>query len=245
MPVNFNTPDLGTAPVQTPITDENRMLTPQWQAFFSLNSALSRRPVILDTHTNRINVDPNVRPYYGPGQFLQYLFVETDRAVLYAAKMVGTVPAWVYIAGTMRGTLAARPAGLGANDAGFLYNSTDGLDYRWDGAGWVTLDTIRGGLAMIDVNQVPKIGPAAGQLKESAIKDDGTQITTTEKVGILQPAPGYSLDVGGDINTAGVFRAGGTGGAAGSVTLAKLTAGGTTGSIVFSAGIITTFVQPT
>jgi hypothetical protein len=63
------------------------------------------------------------------------LYVETDRTVLYQNQN----NAWVYVAGTMWGTISPdqRPAGLGTNDDGFLFETTDSYElYRWTGSAW-------------------------------------------------------------------------------------------------------------
>lgn len=72
---------------------------------------------------------------------LDALWVETDRNnVVYQVHLVAGAPAWVYVTGIMWGTLVPdqRPAGLGVNDTGFLFGTTDSLElYRWSGAAWV------------------------------------------------------------------------------------------------------------
>lgn len=77
---------------------------------------------------------------FPPGTFVEgSLFFEDDRLALYIDKLVGGVPTWVYVFGTMRGTLSPdqKPAALGTDDGGFLFYSTD-FDrlFRWTGAAW-------------------------------------------------------------------------------------------------------------
>ena len=54
-----------------------------------------------------------------------------------------------------------------------------------------------------------------------------------------------TIGAAGNITTSGVFKKGGSSGVSGSVTLAKLTEGGSTGSLTFSGGIITGYTNPT
>ena len=64
------------------------------------------------------------------------IYVETDRGNTIYQQQAN---AWVYAAGTMYGTLSPdqRPAGLGANDAGFKFGATDTKRaYRWTGSAW-------------------------------------------------------------------------------------------------------------
>lgn len=51
--------------------------------------------------------------------------------------------------------------------------------------------------------------------------------------------------IDGALNVKGAIKSNGVSGLSGSVTLAKLTTGGTTGSITFSNGLITAVVSPT
>lgn len=76
---------------------------------------------------------------------LDALWIETDRNnVIYQARAVAGLPAWVYVTGGMRGAIAARPADLGANDAGFVYFATDvhSLQFTWSGTAWAAVSEI-------------------------------------------------------------------------------------------------------
>lgn len=72
-----------------------------------------------------------------------FRFRATDRGYQ-TWRSTGTV--WVLeegVGGPMRGTIIAadqRPAGLTANDAGFLFEATDaGITFRWSGAAWAVV----------------------------------------------------------------------------------------------------------
>jgi hypothetical protein len=68
------------------------------------------------------------------------LWFETDRTVYYQYE--STVGAWVWTTGTMFALIASRPADLGINDVGFLFqDTTPGSLYRWSGSGWVALSS--------------------------------------------------------------------------------------------------------
>ncbi len=133
----------------------------------SLNTSSSNLVVIQDTHANRNILYPAVNETVGSFYF------ETDRKVEYVVSSVSSANAWVYFAGTMSGLIAARPADLGTNDAGFLFTSTDSLDYRWSGTAWVTLGTVRGGANLTNVGKLTKVS-AAGTITEAAVTDDAT-----------------------------------------------------------------------
>jgi len=65
--------------------------------------------------------------------------METDRGDVIYQKQGGI---WVYVAGTMTGTISPdqRPTGLGVNDTGFRFETTDGTQfYRWSGTVWTNL----------------------------------------------------------------------------------------------------------
>jgi len=67
------------------------------------------------------------------------LWMETDRGDVIYQKQ-GAI--WVYVAGTMTGTISPdqRPTGLGVNDTGFRFETTDGTQfYRWSGTAWTNL----------------------------------------------------------------------------------------------------------
>lgn len=134
--------------------------------------------IIQDTHNNRLILFPAASSPVGS------LYFETDRKVVYVNREVSSAPAWVYVTGVMSGLVAARPADLGTNDAGFLFTSTDSLDYRWSGTAWVALGTVKGGGSLTNVGAVPKVS-AAGTLSESAMADNLTSILIVARGVIL------------------------------------------------------------
>jgi len=90
------------------------------------------------THAARVAAAPDP---------LGAVWVETDRnnIVYQAQRVAGGALAWVYVTGAMSGTVIAadqRPAGLGVNDTGLLFFSTDSVSVRWDGASWKQLGRI-------------------------------------------------------------------------------------------------------
>jgi hypothetical protein len=103
------------------------------------------------------------------------IFVETDRNDV-AYQVQGGV--WRYVLGEMFGVLSGRPTDLGANDEGFLYSASNALDYRWSGTAWVSLDTVRGGTALVDVGRLIKVG-ATGTLGETAFADSAVVLGAT------------------------------------------------------------------
>lgn len=130
--------------------------------------------VVVDTHAHRAIHPPSQGTFY----------FETDRDALYVSS--NNVPAvWLFVDDAMQGTLALRPGDLGRNDTGFLYSSTDALDYRWNGAAWDTLDDVRGGLTLTGVNTLPKV-TAVGIIGPSAVTDDGALVTVTGRTTKLE-----------------------------------------------------------
>lgn len=94
--------------------------------------------VLYDTHANRIGLADHHPTRQPDGA----LFYETDRKVIYQVQLVAGVPTWVYIAGTMSGTIDTatadqKPTDLNTNDTGFLFSSTD-FDriFKWSGSAW-------------------------------------------------------------------------------------------------------------
>lgn len=136
----------------------------------SLNVAVGAIEVIQDTHANRNILFP------ASGVPIGSLYFETDRTVMYVCRMASLAHAWVYVGGVMSGLFAARPADLVITDAGFLFTSTNSLDYRWSGTAWVTLGTVKGGGNLSTVGRLTKVS-AAGTINESAVNDDGTTVT--------------------------------------------------------------------
>jgi len=94
-------------------------------------------PIRYDTHANRLAASTS-------GLWQGIFWVETDRSnVIY--ELQGTT--WKYVSGAMAGTLSPdqRPTDLGANDAGFLFMTTDTNElYRWSGTAWAKSGTQTG-----------------------------------------------------------------------------------------------------
>lgn len=80
---------------------------------------------------------------------------ETDRQVLYVVQLVNAAHSWQYLAGTMRGTLSAKPTDLTTADAGLLYFATDyARTFRWTGSAWENApgETAQGAISFFDGN---------------------------------------------------------------------------------------------
>jgi hypothetical protein len=94
---------------------------------------------------------------YPPGQLdTGSPWWETDTGLLYVVN-VATAEAhkWQYAAGVQRGTLAAKPTGLGADDTGLLYYATDyARTWRWSGSAWANApgEMAQGAIAYFDAN---------------------------------------------------------------------------------------------
>jgi hypothetical protein len=148
-----------------------------WLTFFGRGSGV----ITYGTHLDRVG-GPGVTGVAARGVPDGGFYVETDRYAIYESRFVDGTPAWVLVLGEMTGLLADRPDGttdFGPNDTGFLYNSTDAADYRWDGSAWVTSDTVKGGGSLVDVGRLTLVA-ADGTLGESSITDDGTTVTGDE-----------------------------------------------------------------
>lgn len=101
-------------------------------------------PVQYGTHAARLAV-PAAGILYGS------LWVETDRGNVVYQVQGG---AWKYAAGAMVGTVIAvdqRPTGLGANDTGFLFLSTDSTSVEWNGGSWKAIGSL------LDIGPAPPV----------------------------------------------------------------------------------------
>jgi hypothetical protein len=108
--------------------------TPVRKYVWSGSAWIEQTPALYGTHAARLALTPaNIA--------LGVLYVETDRNnVIYEMQKPAAVNVWVYVTGTMSGTISPdqRPADLGANDTGFQFQTTDTLQqYRWTGSAWV------------------------------------------------------------------------------------------------------------
>jgi hypothetical protein len=70
-------------------------------------------------------------------------------------------------------------------------------------------------------------------------------ISAAGNLGVGTTSPAYNLDVAGDVNCSGIYRRAGVAGVTATITTAKLTTAGANGSLTFSGGILTGFVQAT
>lgn len=159
-----------TPPARNAIAGEGGLAPKDWYLFFTALAALANSNVILfGTHAARLT---QLTGDLAEGT----LYFETDRTVVYQLRKLSNVLTWVWVAGAMSGLLAARPADLGTNDTGFIFNSTDALDYRWSGAAWVALDTVRGGASLTHDGRLLMVSAVDGVASESAVTDDGTSV---------------------------------------------------------------------
>jgi hypothetical protein len=162
-------------PIRAPLTDPrggtaarsrtaalaNAQTTREWYLFFEkLARGLGRLDASVNegTHEARLATNPANVPDGA-------LWVETDRGnmVYQVQQDEDGEPVWVYLAGTMAGTLTPdeRPADLGEFDTGFQFAATDtGRTLQWTGTAWVDITLVRYGthaarLAIITAN-IPK-----------------------------------------------------------------------------------------
>jgi Chaperone of endosialidase len=122
-------------PLQNVVVDDRQLLTVPWVSFFQWILNVGTRTFVTGTHAERID-DKNDPAQYRPGTW----FWETDRTVLYQVRVIAGEPQWVYVLGTMSGTLTPdqRPTDLGPFDAAFQFLASDtGQSYFWDGTAWV------------------------------------------------------------------------------------------------------------
>lgn len=102
--------------------------------------------VRIGTHAERLAAEPDP---------IGALWMETDRGnVIYQAQLVAGTPAWVYVTGAMYGTIIAvdqRPSGLGVNDTGLLFLSSDSTSVIWDGTAWKAIGSL------LDIGPAPTV----------------------------------------------------------------------------------------
>jgi hypothetical protein len=108
--------------------------TPVRKYVWSGSAWIEQTPAIYGTHAARLALTPaNIAP--------GVLYVETDRNnVIYEMQKPAAVNVWLYVTGTMRGTISPdqRPGDLGTNDTGFRFDATDTLQaFAWNGTAWV------------------------------------------------------------------------------------------------------------
>jgi len=148
-------------PLQQALTDERNLLTVPWTLLLQGMEQTIATPTYFEgTHADRKDPDSDAANFR-----LGAYFYETDRKVLYQSRLVPLTdpahptdppiptPCWVYVAGTMSGTLASRPTDLGKpffgtlvppvpayhhDDTGFRFHATDtNQDYLWSGTAWI------------------------------------------------------------------------------------------------------------
>lgn len=161
------------------------------------------------------------------------LYFETDRRVLYAS--VSNV--WEYAGGVYTDVFANRPTDLGSSDIGFLFDATDqSTAYVWTGAAWDTaskriLFTANFAIwaATLTADRTYTLPDATGN-----IPYETANITN----GNIVLGGGGALIKDSTIALPGTLFSG-------TVTLAKITAGGSNGSLTVSNGFITAYTAPT
>jgi len=93
-------------------------------------------PTIEDTHANRLANYPAANYPVGT-RFFETNSSQTDREVEYIIQVVSGSNQWVYLSGVYTNIFANRPSGLGTNDAGFTFFSSDyTVTERWSGTAW-------------------------------------------------------------------------------------------------------------
>jgi hypothetical protein len=109
------------------------------------------------------------------------LWMETDRGSVIYQNQGGT---WLFLSGTMWGTLVPdqRPTDLGVHDAGFGFRTTPPppREFIWNQTAWVEVTNISGATGLTTVGAIPKV-TAPGSLAESAMLDNGTIVTATNR----------------------------------------------------------------
>jgi hypothetical protein len=127
-------------PLQNEVVDERRLLTVPWVSLFQWILNVGTRTFVTGTHAERVDPDD---PKYDPANFRPGTwFWETDRTVLYQVRIIDDAPQWVYVLGTMTGTLTPdqQPDDLGTYDAGFQFVASDtGQSFFWDGTAWIDI----------------------------------------------------------------------------------------------------------
>lgn len=130
------TPPLQTPPIQTAKGLGDHSFSKPWSDFFAITVTPTLQKVQqpqLGTHAQRLAHPLRIS---SSAQLFPTSTVwrESDRGVFYI--VFGGL--WYYLAGTMFGLAAARPADLVATDAGFQFYATDTNTFSmWIGTAWV------------------------------------------------------------------------------------------------------------
>lgn len=166
-------------PITTPFYDDKGRIARTWILFLQ---SLATADPLSNTHAKRVETYPSTGDAkYPAGAYpVGTLFYETDRDVTYKAVDDGSGGhIWQYSHGIMRGTLSPdqKPAGLTADDEGFIFESTD-FDhfYRWSGAAWAYAPGDLGSSYVVHWIQTPQ-KPHAWALC------DGSVVTKTTNAG--------------------------------------------------------------
>ena len=144
--------------------------------------------------------------------------------------------------------LSAYPANVSASGDSPLYIASG---YSWNAGDYKGMIAFSGANGYTPSNKVADIAlhyysgshPSAVGLSFFTHSDSSVStplvemLSITNNVGVNNPAPAYTLDVGGDVNTSGSYRAAGTAGLSTSVTYLKDVS--TSCVMVFSGGILT------
>ena len=150
--------------------------------------APSSGSVVQDTHANRVLYPAADYP-------LGSLYIETDRNdVVYINQTTSGANAWVYLSGILRGAYATiSTLGLGSNDAGFLFHSTDYLHaHRWTGTVWQFAPGDPGSRFIV----LSENAPLGGYWQVC----DGTTVAVATSAGATQnvATPNFATDANGD-----------------------------------------------
>lgn len=203
-------------PLQNVVVDDRRLLTVPWVSFFRWILDVGTRIYVEGTHAQRLT-DKYSPANFRPGTW----FYETDRTVLYQVRIVADEPHWVYVAGTMRNTLANIPMDLTAYDTGFLFYGTDyAHTWRWT---WITGPPAHGQWEYAPGDR------ASGEFAWFA-SDPGTGWKLCNGTGTTRTNADASTTAFATPNLIGVYPKGGSTYTGGVVSAVGGTVSGTTGS---------------
>jgi len=147
----------GRTPVRTPAPT-----TKDWWLYWdALTRAVNTGTALLDTMIRAGTEDEMTDEPPAPPNAI---WIVTDRDnVVYQVQIVAGGPQWVYVTGTMTGSLSELPTNLAEFDTNFTFATSDTLEvYRWSGSAWV--------------NETP------GGLYQSAVGSGNVTLTGTAQV---------------------------------------------------------------
>lgn len=256
-----------TVPIKTPLADASGNLSLPWIKFFQsligavigANEAITSAGLALDLDgdvrgASQLNDAGAIPKVESPGVLAESAITDDGTEVTVGNRnlgigMTGSVP---YPLDVRSSSTASQVHVSGTNADSGLYltsenshnaNLSAGADYN--STNWVAKDTSACILALGTGTGGMSLYLNTGLTVGNTFTPSAVITINTTGAGFGgNTNPQYPVDATGDINTSTKYRVGGTAGLSTTVTLAKLTSGGSNGSLTITGGIVTAYSAP-